>query len=252
MWISIAKTKRGVTTFLDASITSYTTYRYRVNAFSGTEKTAYSNEDTLFLPGIFPPIADTATLLCWHFNDSGPTIKDASQYSRDGINTMGDHLAGRFDNALYFSDSAFASTTVHMDYPGTSLSVEFWIKPRATLSASTERTGLLQTLNGPITIYYYNGRLVAEYAGQDSVKSVFAEQEFLPNQWYQVVVSFSSGKIKMFVDCKLIGMQAIGFNTKLTSDALYVGKARVLNTDRFYEGYVDELRIRRNAEEYFR
>lgn len=254
VWNTLVKLPRGTLSYLDTNATSYSWHAYRVNAFSGTEKTGFSNTDSLFLPGIFPPLADTSTLICYHLDeDTGKTMTDFSSFHRNGSIINTEHLAGKFGKALYFSDTGFACTATPMDYPGTTISVEFWFKPKEKLSASSERSGFFQTRNGPITIYYYYGKLIAEFFDKANTKyTVFAECEFMPNQWYQIVVSMSGGKIKIFVDCTLKAWQSATFNTRLTSDTLWLGKALILGENRFYKGYMDEVRIRRVPEPWFK
>jgi hypothetical protein len=228
--------------------------RYRAYAFSGTEKTPVSNTDSMLLTALFPPTADPFTLLLWHFDEtSGATLQDASSYHRNGTSLDTSRLTGKFGKALYFTDSAYAYTSAPMDFPGDSLFIEFWLKPKTALGPTTERTGILEMVNGPVMIYYYYGRLIAEFASADNAKHVvFADCAFPPNQWSHVAVVLSAGKITIFVNCVLIGEQPAGFRTKLTADRLDLGRAKVLGEDRFYEGYMDELRIRSVAEEYFR
>ncbi len=253
-WSNRVRLPRGATVFSDSAISSYTTFYYRAYSFSGTEKTPYSNQDSVFLPGVLPPSADTSTLLCWNFDEiSGSTVLDDSKYHRNGVFQDSIRVAGKFGRAIFLKDSSYVTSSIPMDFSGTSLSVEFWIKPWVVLDSLTDRTGLMMTINGPITIYYYHGRIIADFVAYGNVvHSVFADCSFSPNKWSQIMVVFSNNKIKIYVNCVLVGMQPANFTTILTAAGLYFGKAKILNMNKYYDGYVDGLRIKNNPDEIFK
>jgi len=250
-WTPLARLGRGAMHFLDTALFSYARFHYRVYAFSGTEKTGPSNEDTMFIPGIFPPVADSATLLCLRFDEtSGDTLKDESRYRHNGIAHSASRYSGKFSTSLYLTDSAFADIAQPMDFPDSTLSIEFWMKPKVALGALSERAGILQARNGPFTVYYYYGRMVAEFVAKDNSRhSLFAECDIPPNQWTQIIITRFAGQMKMFINCELKGTQPAQFSSKLTSDTLDIGKAQILGQERYYEGYIDEVKIGRVPEE---
>ncbi|MFH0920040.1 MAG: LamG-like jellyroll fold domain-containing protein, partial [Fibrobacterota bacterium] len=193
-WVAYQKTWRGATFWLDTTLASFRTYYYRVYAFSGTIRSATSNDCSLSVKSIRPPLSDSTTLAYYSMNEtSGDTLYDASAGQQHGLLKSALRVPGKFGNGLSFSENSYATANHPFVFSDNELMVEFWMKPKNQLSTGTGYQGLISTVGGPFSIYYFDGTLFADLVSAESSHYLLDyDYDFLPNKWYHIVLSYAA------------------------------------------------------------
>jgi hypothetical protein len=247
----------GTAIFVDRNLKAYTEYRYRATTFSGTVFSEKSNEDTVGFGSTIPPEKDSNTLFLCRFNqqigDSIPEETGKTKVLLSGAIRQ----SGKFGTAIVTGSNKAATATGRIYYPDTSIYVDFWIKPSDTLNLSTERVGLLHAVPGPFRIYYYQGKLIAEWRNTNgNYRAIFVCHKFVTEKWSHIVFMLHDTKSSLFIDDSLSAfVEGLNFPLDATQDTLHIGRAKFNDIDdvnyKYFNGLIDEVLIMSKPLKFF-
>ncbi|OGJ86763.1 MAG: hypothetical protein A2268_13915 [Candidatus Raymondbacteria bacterium RifOxyA12_full_50_37] len=252
-FVQHARFGRGTTTFLDTSLVSFSSYWYRVTAFSGPVFSGHSNTESLSVTMVRPAVADSNTILLLRFDeDHGPVLADASGNGHNATLATATIAAGKFGNALSCGNNSAAYVADTLYFPDSTLMVDFWTKPKTYLTTGADTMVMVEAKNGPFSIFYANGSLHFQlHATNDSLFSIATPKDMLPNKWYHIAVTYADNYCGIYIDGIMFNRTYHSLKFHMVSDTVYLGQAYA-STHCFFAGYIDEVRVQTEPDIYFR
>ncbi|MFQ6041489.1 MAG: LamG domain-containing protein [Candidatus Poribacteria bacterium] len=194
---------------------------------------------------VFAKGVDKNTMAIWMFDETkGDTVEDLSGRGHN-LKVEGSHkwVAGKFGNALYFTQSAFVEYKSHPDLSfEDGMTIEFWlnledITPQNVVGIPRKESEYVVAAyeqgNG-----FYMGPWINNGAWVGPLKSTVVSPY---GEWHHHAVTYDGKELKVYVDGKSTGSMKIAGPMNKT-DAPF----RISNSccgGRFFVGALDEMRI---------
>jgi glucose/arabinose dehydrogenase/PKD repeat protein/fibronectin type 3 domain-containing protein len=218
---------------------------------------------TITVPGASQSYTATYTLTqppsglvgAWGFNEgSGATTADASGNSNTASLVNGPSwVAGKHSNAVSLdgvNDYLPVPNSPSLDVSGNALTLSAWLNP-ASISGDSVVLGKFWGLTMSSPFYQYGfeldeGTMPDFYVGTAAGPTVGSMgSALLLGQWTHVAVVFNGTQAQFYVNGALVATRPVGASITARGNQLRIGADA--NTQQFYKGTIDDLRIYKRA-----
>ena len=187
----------------------------------------------------------------WKMDEgTGQTVRDYSANANNGTVSNGGYGAtstdGKIGKALSF-DGVDDYVSTPLDVAPTAFTLEAWIKSPRTASADDAR-GILDkrsvTTEWTFWLAPSTGKL--RFHGWDSTatltKAITGNTVLSANRWYHAVITYDGTTAILYVNGNNDGSSSTGNAIQNTASLIRIG-TDALDVDRYWDGFIDEVRI---------
>ncbi len=264
---SIGTSEHPKTTFLDYGFQKGSVYFYKISAVDIDGKEGnLSNPANVSPPLEGEGIADTNSVILWHFNEGkGDAIYDETSDNKDGNVISSSWIDdGRFGKALSFDGrfSAVEAGNVKIGKSNESFTIEIWYKLKDGYQNKDMvfiTQGYRRKTKGKWYIgYSSDSKKIEGYVESKSgVYAYTSTNNGLDSEWHHIALvrDAKESKVKLFLDNSLVDQTEFSNILDVSNDYnVIIGKdARIIDyvwLSNFY-GNIDEVKISKIAKDKF-